>query len=46
MFRPIRTIFLMVLVFLGGVFFERSQYSDRCTERGGEMRVGLCHANE
>ncbi len=37
MFRPVRTLFLMVLVFLAGVFFERYQHGERCAAAGGQL---------
>ncbi|SLN28184.1 hypothetical protein PEL8287_01266 [Roseovarius litorisediminis] len=42
MFRPVRTLFLMVLVFLAGVFFERYQHGERCAAAGGAVVSGLC----
>jgi len=42
MFRPIRTLILMAIVFMAGVFFERYQQLDRCTAAGGTLANGLC----
>lgn len=42
MFRPIRTLFLMAMVFIAGIFYERSQHGERCVEAGGAMKSGLC----
>ncbi len=42
MFRPIRTIFLLLLVFFAGLAFEKYQHSDRCIASGGTVTQGLC----
>ncbi len=42
MFRPIRTLILLVVAFLAGIFFERYQHLERCTAAGGAVRNGLC----
>ncbi|MFO7770128.1 hypothetical protein HAT86_05200 [Roseovarius gahaiensis] len=42
MFRPIRTLILLAVVFLAGIFFERYQQLDRCTAAGGTLADGLC----
>jgi len=40
--RPVRTLFLMALVFVAGVVFERRQHGQRCAEAGGHVAAGLC----
>jgi ribose/xylose/arabinose/galactoside ABC-type transport system permease subunit len=42
MFRPVRFLIVVLLAFLAGVLFERSNTSDRCTAAGGRMDAGLC----
>ncbi len=42
MFGIFRTLFLVTLAFLGGLFFERSQAGEACTQAGGDMRLGIC----
>lgn len=42
MLRPIRTLFLVVLAFLAGLFVERANHRDSCADRGGAMSEGLC----
>lgn len=42
MFRPIRTLIMMALVFVAGIFYERAQHGERCVAAGGEMVSGLC----
>ena len=42
MLRPIRTLVLLGLAFLAGVFFERQQQLDRCAAASGTMTNGLC----
>lgn len=42
MFRPIRTLIMMAMVFISGVFYERYQHGERCVVAGGEMKSGLC----
>ncbi|MFD1160431.1 hypothetical protein [Roseovarius aestuarii] len=42
MFRPIRTLIIMAMVFIAGVFYERHQHGERCVAAGGEMKSGLC----
>ncbi len=41
-FRPIRTLILMGLVFLAGIVFERYQHSQRCVAAQGVAQDGLC----
>jgi len=42
MLRPVRTLIMMVAVFMAGVLFERSQNSKSCATLGGEFESGLC----
>jgi len=42
MLRPIRTLLMMVVVFLAGYAFERYQHSTRCAQAGGHVVEGLC----
>lgn len=42
MFRPVRTILLMMFTFVAGVFYERATYKETCANRGGEISEGLC----
>ncbi len=42
MFRPIRTLMVMAMVFVSGIFYERFQHGERCVAAGGEMHSGLC----
>lgn len=42
MFRPIRTIMLVLFAFVAGVLFEKSGQNELCSDRGGEMSEGLC----
>lgn len=42
MFRPIRTLILILFAFVAGVFFERAAEGDRCLDRGGALSEGLC----
>ncbi|XDA99144.1 hypothetical protein AB1M95_04340 [Sulfitobacter sp. LCG007] len=42
MFRPIRTLMLIGVAFLAGLFTERANQRESCLERGGEMSEGLC----
>ncbi|RKT27929.1 hypothetical protein BXY70_3285 [Roseovarius halotolerans] len=42
MLRPVRTLILMVVLFSAGVFYERYQHLERCTEAGGTVSGGLC----
>ena len=43
MLRPIRTLFLMVMVFFAGLMTERYQHGERCNLAGGTVRDGLCN---
>ncbi|WP_299673752.1 hypothetical protein [uncultured Roseobacter sp.] len=42
MFRPIRTLMLVLVAFLAGLFVERANQRDSCLDRGGAMSEGLC----
>jgi hypothetical protein len=42
MFRPIRSLIFILIAFTMGVFYERSEQSDRCLDRGGAMSGPLC----
>jgi hypothetical protein len=42
MFRPIRTLVLILVAFTMGVFYERFEQSDRYLDRGGAMSGPLC----
>ena len=41
-FRPIRTLILMGLVFVAGIIFERYQHKQRCAAAQGVAEDGLC----
>lgn len=42
MFRPVRTLILIVFAFMAGLLFERSRASEDCKAAGGTMLAGLC----
>lgn len=42
MFKLIRLILFVLLAFVAGQLYERSQVSERCTALGGKMDAGLC----
>ena len=42
MFGLIRTAILILIAFVAGLLFERSQAGDACAAKGGEMRDGVC----
>jgi len=42
MFGLIRTAILLLIAFVAGLFFERSQAADVCDASGGTMRDGVC----
>ncbi len=42
MFRPVRTLILLLSAFLAGLLFERANTREACDNRGGEMLEGLC----
>lgn len=42
MFGLIRTTALVLIAFVAGLMFERSQASEACTGQGGVMRDGVC----
>lgn len=42
MFGLIRTAILVMIAFVGGLMFERSQAADACVGMGGKMHDGVC----
>lgn len=42
MFSLIRTAFLVMIAFVAGLLFERSQTAEQCVAAGGTMSAGLC----
>ena len=42
MFRLIRTLILVMIAFVAGLLFERSQAAEACVAAGGTMAAGLC----
>jgi len=42
MFGLIRTAILIMIAFVGGLLFERSQAADVCAKMGGKMLDGVC----
>lgn len=42
MFRPVRTIIMLLVTFVAGVLFERAAQKDQCLDRGGALSEGLC----
>ena len=42
MFGLFRTLILVLIAFVAGLMFERSQSGDACRAAGGEMRDGVC----
>ena len=42
MFGLIRTAMLVLVAFLSGLFFERSQAAEACRAEGGEPFGGIC----
>ncbi|MFK7879901.1 hypothetical protein [Roseobacter sp.] len=46
MFRPIRSLILILVAFVAGMFFEQAAHRDTCLDRGGEMSEGLCFGAE
>jgi hypothetical protein len=42
MFRPFRTLILLVFAFLAGVFYERNGHLERCEAKGGRIVDSLC----
>ncbi|WP_193743435.1 hypothetical protein [Tateyamaria sp. ANG-S1] len=42
MFGLIRTAILILIAFVAGLLFERSQASEACAAQGGVMRDGVC----
>lgn len=46
MFRPIRTLFLIGIAFLGGVFYERGNARTACLDDGGVWDNAACFGRE
>ena len=42
MFSLIRTAILVMIAFVAGLLFERSQAGEMCVAAGGTMSAGLC----
>ena len=42
MFRPVRTLILIAVAFLAGVFYERNGHLERCEAGGGRIANGIC----
>ncbi|WP_187430537.1 hypothetical protein ROLI_036670 [Roseobacter fucihabitans] len=42
MFRPIRSLILIGVAFVAGVFFEQATHRQACIDRGGDMSEGIC----
>lgn len=42
MFRPVRTLIILLVAFVAGLFYERNLQNERCIERGGQMVDRLC----
>lgn len=42
MFGLIRTPLLILVAFVAGMLFERSQAANMCVTQGGVMRDGVC----
>ncbi|MEL6451625.1 MAG: hypothetical protein AAFQ19_10215 [Pseudomonadota bacterium] len=42
MFGLIRTPILLLIAFVGGLLFERSQAAEACDSAGGVVRDGVC----
>ncbi|MBV7394978.1 hypothetical protein [Mameliella sediminis] len=42
MFRLFRSLFLLLIAFLAGFLYSEMTWHDRCVEKGGEARGGLC----
>jgi hypothetical protein len=42
MFRPVRTLLLVLFAFAAGVFFERNAQREACAALGGAYAGGLC----
>ncbi|WP_300033571.1 hypothetical protein [uncultured Roseobacter sp.] len=42
MFRPVRTLIMVLLTFFAGIMYERARQSDSCEARGGAMSEGIC----
>lgn len=46
MFRPIRSLIMILIAFVVGMLFEDSLHRKTCLDRGGEMSEGLCFGAE
>ena len=46
MFRPVRTLFLIGLAFVGGVFFERNAAREACLAGGATWDSARCYGLE
>jgi len=44
-FRPIRTLILLMVAFMAGLLFERSEQSEKCAAIGGTFTAGLCRGD-
>jgi hypothetical protein len=42
MFRPVRTLLLVLVAFAAGIFFERNAQREACLGLGGTYAGGLC----
>jgi len=42
MFRLIRSFFLLVIAFTAGFLYSELTWHDRCEDKGGEARGGVC----
>jgi len=42
MFKPIRTLLLVLFAFVAGIFFERAGQRETCIAVGGLYDQGLC----
>lgn len=42
LFRPVRTLFIILIAFVAGIFFERQSHADQCLDLGGKMKNGFC----
>lgn len=42
LFRPFRTLFIILIAFVAGVIYERQSHTDRCLDLGGSIQNGFC----
>ena len=42
MFRLIRLIILCLIAFVAGFYYSELSWGERCEEKGGEVRGGVC----